>query len=426
MIKTFTPIASLLLGLSFLLCGSGLQGTLVPLRGQAEGFSALMLGLIGSSYYLGFVLGCLASPRLILRAGHIRAYATLVALASSVTLIHPMIIDPYVWTAARTVIGFCLAGMYIIVESWLNDRATNTTRGLIMSAYIIVNYATQTIGQMMVTLAPVTSFNLFAASSMLLSFGIIPVALTTSAQPAPVAIVQFRPIRLFRVAPVGLMGSFAIGVANSGLWSLGTVFATGQGLDANGAAIFMSAIVVGGALTQWPVGKLSDRFDRRVVLAAVMTVATAVALVLAFAPLGYKALLWVGFIYGCVGLTGYSVAAAHAYDRADKSALVEMATGVLLANGVGSVIGPLVASAMMDRFGPGALFLHMVIVQLLLIAFIVYRLKTRSATLPDDKSGFDVYSTAPMGGPITPKTSAKDDPRLRRPVAEAESADAAE
>jgi MFS family permease len=425
-IKTFAPIASLLLGLSFLLCGSGLQGTLIPLRGQEEGFSALMLGMIGSSYYLGFVVGCLASPRLILRAGHIRAYATLVALASSVTLIHPMIIDPYAWTAARTVTGFCLAGMYIIVESWLNDRATNTTRGLIMSAYIIVNYATQTVGQMMVTLAPVTSFNLFAASSMLLSFGILPVALTTSAQPAPVAIVQFRPIRLFRIAPVGLMGSFAIGVANSGLWSLGTVFATGQGLDANGAAIFMSAIVVGGALTQWPIGKLSDRFDRRRVLAAVMAAATVVALVLAVLPLDYEALLWVGFVYGCVGLTGYSVAAAHAYDRADKSALVEMATGVLLANGVGSVIGPLIASALMDRFGAGALFLHMVVVQLLLIAFIVYRLKARSATRPDEKSGFDVYSTASVGGPITPKAAGKGETHLRKPVMKVEPAEAAQ
>jgi len=414
-LKPLAPVASLLLGISFLLCGNGLQATLVPLRGQAEGFSAIVLGLVGSAYYAGFVLGCLAAPYLILRAGHIRAYATLVTLASATSLLHPMLIDAGVWILARAITGFSLAGLYLIIESWLNDRATNANRGLVMSAYIIVNFTTITAGQLMVTLAPIQSFNLFSLASILVSLAIVPVALTTSAQPAPIAIVQFRPLRLFRMAPVGLAGSFAIGIANGALWSLGAVYATERGLTTDGAAVFMSVAVVGGALMQWPVGRLSDRFDRRAVLAAVMAAAAVIGLLLALLPLHHYGLMAMAFVYGCVALTGYSVAAAHAYDRADKSSYVEMAAGVLLANGVGAVFGPASASWAMSHFGAGSLFVFMAMVQFSLVAYIGYRSVKRPAVRGEEKEQFDVYSTAPVGGAITPLPLEPGDPHVKTP-----------
>ncbi|WP_181699157.1 MFS transporter [Chthonobacter albigriseus] len=401
--KTLAPVAALLFGIAFLLAGNGLQTTLAPLRAAAEGFSAIEIGLMGSGYYLGFVVGCLVGPYLIRRAGHIRAFTALVSIASATVLVHPLSIHPAAWILLRAVTGFSLAGIYLIVESWLNDRATNQNRGFIMSAYIIVNFATITVGQMLVTTASIHDFTLFAVASILVSAAVLPVSMTRSDQPAPIAIVQFRPIRLFLTAPVGIIGALLIGVANGAFWSLGTVYATGRGLDSQGAAIFMSVAVVGGAAMQWPIGRLSDRFDRRTVLAGVMAAAATVSVFLAMLPLGNYGLMAMSLAFGMTTLTGYSVAAAHAYDRADKNAYVEMAAGVLLANGLGSVIGPVLASALMASHGPEWLFLFMAIVQGLLIVFIALRVWLRGPASNTEKEEFDVYSTAPVGGAITPE-----------------------
>ncbi|WP_181705818.1 MFS transporter [Chthonobacter rhizosphaerae] len=415
MAKTLAPVASLLFGIAFLLAGNGLLTTLAPLRAGLEGFTALEIGLMGSGYYAGFVLGCLVGPYLILRAGHIRAFTALVAAASAVVLFHPLIVDPVLWIVLRGVTGFALAGIYLIVESWLNDRATNENRGFIMSAYIIVNFVTITAGQMLVTTAPIGAFTLFAIASILVSTAVVPVSMTRSAQPAPIALVQFRPMRLYRMAPVGLMGALLIGMANGAFWSLGTVFATARGLSVDEAAIFMSIAVIGGAVMQWPIGRLSDLADRRKVLAGVMAAAAAVCALLAFLPLGTTGLMAMSLAFGMTTLTGYSIAAAHAYDRADRSSYVEMAAGVLLANGVGSVFGPIIAAALMDRAGPEYLFLFMGAAQASLIAFIVLRLAVRSPAAGAEKEGFDVYSTAPVGGPITPNPVAEEHPQMQTP-----------
>lgn len=410
MSKTLAPIASLLLGISFLLSGNSLLGTVLPLRGLSEHFSAVIIGLMGSSYNAGFVLGCLACPYLILRAGHIRAYSTLVSLASATTLIHPIVVDPTIWILARAITGFSLAGLYLIIESWLNDKATNENRGFIMSMYIVVNFFMTTVGQLMVLLAPIQHFELFAAASILVSLAVVPVALTTSAQPAPIAIVEFRPIRLFKIAPVGLMGTFMIGIANGAYWSLLPVFAIGRGLTSNGAAVFLSIAAIGGALAQWPIGRLSDRIDRRLVLGCVMVGAASMSLLVGFLPLSPEALLGISFLLGCAVLTGYSVAAAHAYDRSSRSGYVEMATGVLLANGTGAVIGPIVASYGMETWGVGMLFAHMAVIYVLLALFIVLRWYARPATAEDDKEKFDLGATAAAGVVIVPPMAATAEP----------------
>jgi MFS family permease len=266
-----------------------------------------------------------------------------------------------------------------------------------MSVYIIVSFVTITIGQMLVTLAPVQSFTLFAFASILVSMAAIPVLLTSTQQPTPIAIVQFRPIQLFRIAPVGMMGSFMIGVANGAFWSLGTLYATARDLGVEGAAIFMSIAVIGGAVMQWPIGKLSDLFDRRIVLAGVMLAAAVVGLLLAVLPLGVYGIYSMAALFGMTTLTAYSVAAAHAYDRADRNSYVEMAAGILLANGLGSVIGPLSASSLIDVFGPSWLFVFTAAVQLLMLAFIAARTVARAPTVVTEKESFDVYSAVAVG-----------------------------
>lgn len=409
MSKTFAPVASLFLGLAFLLCGNGLQTTLTPLRASFEGFSAVQIGLMGSGYYAGFVLGCLVAPYLIQKVGHIRTFAALVSAASAVALVHPMVIEPVTWVAARAVTGFSLAGLYLIIESWLNDRATNENRGFVMSAYIIVSFVTITIGQLLVTTADVENFRLFALASILVSMAAIPVVLTSTQQPTPVSLVQFRPIQLFAVAPVGLMGAFMIGVANGAFWSLGTLYGVEKGLGENGAAVFMSIAVFGGAVMQWPIGRLSDRFDRRLVIAGVMSSATVAGLLLALLPLGSTGLYVMAALFGMTTLTSYSVVAAHAYDRADPSSYVEMAAGILLANGIGSVIGPLSASALMDGFGAPFLFVFTAAIQLAMVAFIAARTAVRAPASEADKETFDVYSAVAVG-PVLQRDSFEDTP----------------
>jgi MFS family permease len=395
------PIASLLLAVAFLLAGNGLQFTLLPLRGQAEEFSAFAIGVIGSAYYVGFVSGCLLAPYLILRAGHIRTFAALVALAVVIGLAYPMAPVIAAWIAFRLVNGFCIAGFYLIVESWLNDRASNATRGLVMSSYVMVNYFAFTIGQLMVTLYPVKSNEDFMLSAMMASLAIIPVTLTRSAQPAPITIVTFRPLQLYRAAPVGLIASLMVGATNGAFLSLGPLSAARNGLNVGAVALFMGTATIAGALAQWPVGRLSDRVDRRMVLFVLLIGAAATGLILWLLAHNFLLLLVFGFIYGALTLPCYALAAAHAYDKTPVSDLVPTAATILLANACGAVIGPLIASITMDYEGPRALFLFTAVVQGLLAVYVFHRTKVQASLSTPEKTEFDIISTAPVGTVVT-------------------------
>ncbi|WP_458759992.1 MFS transporter [Afipia sp. TerB] len=415
MVKNLRPIASLLLAAALLLAGNGAQFTLLPLRGQAEGFSTLALGVMGSAYYVGFVAGCLLGPYIILRAGHIRAFSALVAIAAATTLAYALWPTPLAWSGLRLVTGFALAGFYLVLESWLNDGATNDTRGLVMSAYVTINYIAVVAGQMLVTLHPVEQDGTFMMAAMLAALAIVPVALTRSAQPAPITLFSFQPRALYDAAPVALIASFAIGLANGAFWALGPVSAAGSGLDNNQVALFMSVAVFAGALVQWPIGRLSDRIDRRIVLLVLLIGAaiTGVALWL-FAATGTLMLVF-GFAFGALALPGYSLAAAHAYDKTPASNMVATAATVLLANGVGSVIGPLIATAFITPERPRGLFLFTALVEAVLAAYVLYRTRVQVAMTETDKTSFDLATTAPVGGVVISETLDPDDPSVAVP-----------
>ncbi|MCR4281801.1 MAG: MFS transporter, partial [Bauldia sp.] len=321
--STLRPIFSLLLGLFFLIVGHGMQIALIPLRAKAEGWSDVEIGAIGSAYYIGFVIGCVGAPYLIRRAGHIRAFAALVALVSSAMVAHPLWVAFPVWFGLRMLLGASLAGLYMVMESWINDRAANTNRGLTMSAYIMVNYGALAIGQLMVTLYSPLEFSLFAIATISMSLAAIPLALTRQAQPAPVAMVRFRPLSLYRTSPVGFVGVTASGVANGSFWSLGAVAAVGIGMSSRDAAFFMGIVTAAGALAQWPAGRLSDKIDRRLVLVTLLVAAAFVGLLFAFLPIAGKGWLVLAALFGMAIAPTYSVAAAHAYDYATKGTTVE-------------------------------------------------------------------------------------------------------
>lgn len=406
------PIASLLLGIGFLLAGNGLLFTLLPLRGAAEGFSAVGLGIIGSFYYVGFVAGCVLAPYAILSAGHIRAFAALVALAVTIALAFGLAPHVYAWAGLRLINGFCLAGIYLVIESWLNNRTSNDTRGLVMSAYVMVNFGAFTVGQALVTLYPIEQSGGFMIAAMLGSLGIIPVALTRSAQPAPITIVRFHPVRLYRAAPVGLVAAFMVGVANGAFWSLGPISAAGSGLDVGNVALFMSATTFAGALSQWPVGRLSDRMDRRLVLFGLLVGASIIGLMLWLLAASGLTLIAFALAFGALTLPTYSLAAAHAYDKTPSSETVPTAATVLLANALGAVIGPLLASAVMWRLEPRALFLFIATTQALLAAYVFYRTKVQASLTVAEKTDFGMTASAPAGSMLTREMPEPGDPSV--------------
>jgi MFS family permease len=266
-------IGAILLATAFLLLGNGLTGTLTPLRASLEGFSNVEIGAMGSFYYAGFVAGCFVVPKILARVGHIRTFAVAASLTAATILIQPMFISPVVWFVIRAAFGFCAAGVYMVIESWLNDRATNETRGRILSAYVITNFGFLMLGQWLLPMASPKSFELFNVAAITYVLCVVPVGLTRLPQPVPQHAPVLRIRRMMEKAPVGMAGVTTVGLANGAFWTLAPVYAISLGFSTSGIALFMSAFIVGGMLIQLPLGRFSDRLDRRWIIAGVSAAA---------------------------------------------------------------------------------------------------------------------------------------------------------
>ena len=383
------PVAALLFSVSLLLMGNGLQGTLLPVRGNIEAFSAIELGLLGTAYFLGFTFGCMHGPLLVRRSGHIRAYLAMTALASVVALLHALYVDPVAWWALRAVAGYCFAILYIVIESWLNACSNNRTRGTVFSVYTAINLTVITAGQMMLGFADPETFSLFAFAAILVSLAALPVAFTRSSSPVQPELVHPRIAKLFRISPVGVAGCFAVGLANGAFWALGPVFAQNEGFGVNEIAVFMSAVVLGGAVAQWPLGGLSDRVDRRLIMIAAASIAMLAGLVLMLIPeTDRMAMVIAGAVFGAGAFPLYAIAVAHANDYADASESVEVSSGLLLVYGVGAAIGPLLASMWGEIAHGPALFFFTALVHLMLIGYVFWRISQREPPEPDQRVHF--------------------------------------
>ena len=307
-LSAVAPVAALLLGVGLLITGNGLQGTLLPVRARIEAFSTIDIGVMGSTYFLGFTAGCVLGIYVIRRVGHIRAFAAMVSIASSVALVHALILKPAVWWPLRAVSGFCFAALYMVIESWLNERATNENRGTIFSIYTIISLTVLSIGQLVITLHDPAAFSLFCMVAILISLAAVPVALTAARAPEPIDTVRIRLRWLYRNSPVGFAGCLVVGLANGSFWSLGPVFAQQTGTGVSGVALFMSITVIAGALGQGPLGFASDRMDRRKVI-----VITCIAASIAGIGLALLSRLWVrgvfvfAFLFGAFGFPLYAL-----------------------------------------------------------------------------------------------------------------------
>ena len=408
MIAIITPIFALLLSVSLLLMGNGLQNTLLPVRASIESFSAIDIGIMGSAYFLGFAVGCIYGPYIVRRVGHIRSFTAMATIASCAVLVHAFVLNPVIWWVLRVATGICFAVLYMVIESWLNEKASNENRGTVFSIYTIINLTVVTLGQMMLILDEPSNFMLFSFASILVSLAAVPIALSKSAQPAPIQSVKIDFRALYRTSPVGVAGCLAIGLANGAFWALAPVFAGGDSTDVTTVAVFMSVTVIAGAIGQWPIGRMSDRMDRRRVILLVCTGAACAGILLALLnPLIEKMLLPAAFTFGLFAFPLYSLCVAHTNDFADKSKYVEVACGLLLVYALGAIAGPIVASTFMWLIGSGGLFAFTAMVHIAMIIFVVHRLRQRKVVPVEEqisfadamRVGLTVSSVDPMSHP---------------------------
>jgi len=376
----YAQVSALLAAVFILIAGNGLSNTLIPLSATVAEFPALSIGLIGSSYFGGMLIGCLAAPRIIARAGHIRAFAAFVAIATVATLFHPVFIEPAAWAAIRAVTGFCFAGLYATIESWMHDKAENVVRGRVLALYQIVHYAGSATGQQAIRFLTVSSFVSFSVVAAALSLSVLPLTYTRTDPPDPPPVPRLRLGWLFRSSPVGVVGALVSGSANGTFWSLAPVFAERSGLSAGNVASFMTATIVGAALVQWPVGRLADRSDRRFLMLAAIAIAVAAqAAMVWFARSEPWVLILLAAAIGASALVLYPLASSHTQDLGGRENAVEVSTGLLLAYTIGAIVGPTTAAWMMTWIGPQALFIHNGVIHVLFVVFIIGRLWQRPA-----------------------------------------------
>ncbi|MCB9959629.1 MAG: MFS transporter [Rhodospirillaceae bacterium] len=414
-----TSLVAVFLSALILNLGNGLLGVILPVRGSLEQFPTVYLGLLGTFYAGGFVVGCLVCPYLIRRVGHIRAFAVLAALGANCALLFAILMHPLPWLLLRFCFGVALAGLLMVTESWLNEQSTNATRGRVFSAYMLVNSGSVLTGQLMVALGEPSGFALFALACSLVCTALIPVGLTTTTAPRPPSRVTLRLGRLYRRSPVAIVGAFLVGVVNGSFNTLGVVFVLSIGFSPVLAAIFISAAMLGGSLAQWPAGAASDRMDRRWVVITFATAGTCMALTMwasdggwvsdAAAALGLGVEpLWIGLAVG-FGLSAYplyGVLVAHMNDHVDRDGFVEASGGMLLLWGLGASTGPLLASAAMAVTTPHTLFLVMALGHASLIGFTLFRMARRPAPAME---GREVFQPAAIGR--TTPAAASLDPR---------------
>lgn len=380
LLASLVPVAALLLSVFLVMLGHGLQTTMVPLRAELEGFSGFAIGAAASSYSVGFIIGCLLVPHAVQRVGHIRAFAAIISLASAAALLPILAIHPLAWAGFRGLTGLAIAGFYLIIESWLNDRASNATRGLVLSAYVLLQSIAFVVGQAAVSAADIGGYGGFAVAAVAISLAVVPVALTRSSQPAQVALVRLRPKRLLKASPGAFVAVLLIGLATGSLLALAPLYATGTGHSPQFAALFSASLFAGGALLQWPLGRTSDFVDRRLVLVLCGAGASLAALFLTvFGPLPPTALLLIAAAIGAFVQPGYSIASAHAFDAAPPEDYVETSSGVLLLYGVGASVGPLLSSLLMQKIGPQALFHFIAVMEAAMALYLVTRIRARSA-----------------------------------------------
>jgi len=368
-------IAIILLSAGLVFIGNGLLQTMLPMRADLEHFSTAMIGLQGAAYFGGFIAGCVLGPGLIKSVGHIRAFAGVVAILAALILVFPLWLQAYAWVGLRMLTGACLAVTFMSIESWLNDQATNENRGRILSVYFIVTNAGWIAGQLAVNLSNLVGTTLFILVTVSVCLSVAPVALTPTKEPTPVPDARLDLRGLFALSLVGTAGCFLVGAAEGAFWTLGPVFGQQRGMAVFEVTLLMGAFILGGTLSQWPIGRLSDNHDRRIVILPVVLATVLTGLAIAFTgTLDLIPMLALAVLHGALMIPIYSLCLAHVNDSAPPARFVHVSGGLLLIYSIGAVIGPLAAAPLMERYGPGGLFMFISAVLAVFGIVIIYRI----------------------------------------------------
>lgn len=379
MLKALATSWPLLLGVMLLMVGNGVQGTLLGIRGSLEGFSTYQLSVVMSAYFLGFLGGSRLAPGLIRRVGHVRVFAALGSLISAVLVIYPVLPDWIAWAGLRVLIGFCFSGVYVTAESWLNNTATNDTRGQALSLYMIVQMIGIIASQALMNVADPSGFTLFVIPSVLVSLAFMPILLSASQAP------QFESTRplafraLFRVSPLGCIGMLLTGGIFSAMFGMAAVWGAKVGLSVREISIFIGTMYVGGLVLQYPIGWLSDRVDRRKVMLWLSIVATAAMLAATLLALPFAGLLVVSVLLGGIANPLYALLIAYTNDFLGKEDMAAASAGLIFLNGLGAILGPLATGWLMETVGPQGFFLFMGILFATLAAYTAWRMTQRAS-----------------------------------------------
>lgn len=391
------PVRALLIAIFVLMAGSGFLSTLIAIRLEQGGASSGVIGLVATSYFAGLTLGSIRPERAIARIGHIRAFAAFVTIFSATSLTYAILENSMVWTALRFIDGLTMAGVFVCLESWLNQQATPRNRSAVLASYMIALYCGQAVGQFLLNLGDNAPDLPFMISAILLSISLLPVLLTRMEQPKMDRVAAFSLRRLYRASPLGIVGTLVTGVMLGAFYALGAVYIQRIGLDLSQVALFAFCVIAGGVVLQYPLGILSDRFDRRLVVIGCFIAVATICGPISFAELSPFAIIALGTLFGGFAFALYPLCVAHSNDHLGEDERVGASSGLVLTYSVGAMAGPMLGSAGMGLVGPEGLFLVIGVLSLLGAGFGVWRSFISAPVPAADQQAFQsLPRTTPM------------------------------
>ena len=396
-----------------LMAGSGFMASLLGVRLEQTGSSALIVGIVGTAYFVGLVVGSTRAGLVVARVGHIRAFAAFVSLLSASTLSYALLQDPALWVVLRLIDGLCIAGVYVCLESWLNERAEAGARGMVLAAYMIALYIGQATSQFLLNISGPAPSIPFVAASILISLSAIPVALTRIDAP-PLSSSETLPIKaLYKISPLGTGGAAITGAMLGAFYALGAVYARRLGMELSQVAVFMSTVIFGGVVLQWPLGLLSDRFDRRRVIVFAFGGTLAAGLGVALIGMPGVALLACAALFGGLSFALYPLCVAHANDHLAPEQRVPASGGLVLTYSVGAATGPLIAAVFMTAAGAQGLFLFIAACAGAALLFGIWRQTRRSPVPAEDQQSYQILPrTTPASAALDPLAPEELEERL--------------
>mgnify|MGYP000586726025 CR=1 FL=1 len=395
MLQVFSSAWPLLLGLLLLMVGNGMQGTLLGLRGAYEGFGTFEMSIVMSAYFLGFLGGSRMAPEMIRRVGHVRVFAALASMVSAVLILYPAIADPWAWTVGRVAIGFCFSAVYVTAESWLNNTTTNETRGQALSLYMLVQIFGLVTAQGLVNVSDVGGYLLFVIPSVLVSLSFAPILLSINPTPAFDRTKPMTLRQLYNISPLGCVGMFLLGGAFAAQFGMASVFGTEAGLNTAQISVFISVFFAAALVVQFPIGWLSDRMDRRLLIVVLATIGVLGAILGMLVGNHFVLLLVSASLIGGVTNPLYALLLAYTNDYLETEDMAAASGGLVFINGFGAIAGPVITGWLMSQFGPNAFFLIIGVLLAALVGYAAYRMTVRSAPSREDYNSYaPVYATA--------------------------------